>query len=164
MSTIFADSRMEVGKYRHVDINRFNVVLFCLRRLTLGRTRKVIPQPWNMGGGGGVDVTPPVGFLICCNISKRFCLQWKAFNLLYKVRPPSWILSRIRNQVKTVRIVKYSKYSKLVSKCARKINEQLQKTSSADVLSSRGKKIRKPCWRLPTRQLASLSSRVRRES
>ena len=27
MSSIFADSRMEVGKYRHMDINRFNVVL-----------------------------------------------------------------------------------------------------------------------------------------
>ena len=26
MSSIFADSRMEVGKYRHMDINRLNVV------------------------------------------------------------------------------------------------------------------------------------------
>ena len=58
----------------------------------------------------------------------------------------------------------HSKYSKLVLKCVRRINEQLQKTSSAAVLSSIGKKIRKPCWLLPTRQLASLSARVRRES
>ena len=29
---------------------------------------------------------PPPGFLICCNISKRFGLQWKAFDLLYKMR------------------------------------------------------------------------------
>ena len=27
MTTTFADSRMEVGKYGHMDINRFNVVL-----------------------------------------------------------------------------------------------------------------------------------------
>ena len=75
-----------------MDIKRFNVVLenFCFAVV--------------QGGGGGGDRTPPVGFLICCNISKRFCLQWKAFNLLYKMRPPSCILSRIRNQVKTVRI------------------------------------------------------------
>jgi len=25
----------------------------------------------------------PLGFLICCNILKRFCLQLKAFDLLY---------------------------------------------------------------------------------
>ena len=53
---------------------------------------------------GGIDGTFAVGFLICCNTSKRFCLQWKAFDLLYKMRPPSWILSRIRNQAKTVGI------------------------------------------------------------
>ena len=29
---------------------------------------------------------PSLGFLICCNISKRFCLQWKAFDLLNKMR------------------------------------------------------------------------------
>ena len=65
----------------------------------------------------------PLEFLICCSISKRFCLQWKAFDLLYKMRyilwvvallevcdvtnlwspswPPSLIFSSIRNQVKT---------------------------------------------------------------
>ena len=35
-------------------------------------------------GGGGVD-GPPLEFLICCIISKRFYLQWKTFNLLYKM-------------------------------------------------------------------------------
>ena len=34
---------------------------------------------------GGVVGTPLV-FLICCSISKRFCLQWKSFDLLYKMR------------------------------------------------------------------------------
>ena len=69
--------------------------------------------------GGGVD-GPPLEFLICCSISKRFYLQWKAFDILYKMRyilwvltllgglwrcqkwSPSWILPRIKNQVKTI--------------------------------------------------------------
>ena len=29
---------------------------------------------------------PSLEFLICCSISKRFCLQWKAFDLFYKMR------------------------------------------------------------------------------
>ena len=82
-------------------------------------------------GGGGVDGTP-LEILICSSISKRFYLQWKAFDLLYKMRyilwvvallgtcdvtnngrhlgkhlfpswPPCWILPRIRNQVKSSR-------------------------------------------------------------
>ena len=36
---------------------------------------------------------PPLGFLICCNISKRFCLQWKAFDLLYKTRYIPWVVA-----------------------------------------------------------------------
>ena len=28
---------------------------------------------------------PPLEFLICCSISKRFYLQWNAFDLLYKM-------------------------------------------------------------------------------
>ena len=80
--------------------------------------RKVIPPPLYKG----VDGTRPLNFLTCCSISKRFCLQWKAFDLLNKLTyfmaggaagglwrhqtwlpswPPSWILSRIRKQVKT---------------------------------------------------------------
>ena len=48
--------------------------------LTLGHTRKVITPPWYKGGL--IDPPPPLEFLIHCNISKRFCLQWKAFDLL----------------------------------------------------------------------------------
>ena len=62
---------------------------------------------------------PSPEFLLSCSISKRFCLQWKAFDLLNKMGvyfmsdgvtgglwrhqqwSPSWILPRIRNQVKT---------------------------------------------------------------
>ena len=36
--------------------------------------------------GGCMNLPPPLEFLICCNISKRFCLQWKAFDLLNKMR------------------------------------------------------------------------------
>ena len=72
----------------------------------------------------GVDGIPhpPLEFLICCSISKRFYLQWNAFDLLYKMKvyfmgggaagglwrhlqwspswPPSWILLRIKNRLK----------------------------------------------------------------
>ena len=39
---------------------------------------------------GGVD-EPPLEFLINCSISKRFCLQWKAFNLLNKMSYILWV-------------------------------------------------------------------------
>ena len=29
---------------------------------------------------------PPLEFLICCSISKRFYLQWNAFDFLYKMK------------------------------------------------------------------------------
>ena len=42
--------------------------------------------------GGGVD-GPPLEFLICCSISKRFYLQWKAFDLLNKMRYILWVVA-----------------------------------------------------------------------
>ena len=36
---------------------------------------------------------PPQEFLICCSISKRFYLQWKAFDLLYKMRYILWVVA-----------------------------------------------------------------------
>ena len=95
---------------------RFLIVPFLL--LTLGRTCKFIPPPWYKWVGW---MDPPLEFLICCSVSKRFYLRWKAFDILYRMRyilwvvallgglwrhqkwPPSWILPRIRNQVKTAR-------------------------------------------------------------
>ena len=84
-----------------------------LNSLTLGRTIKFIPPPWYKAGGGW------------SSILKRFYLYWKAFDLLNKRRyilwvvalleachvtnkwspswPPSWVLPRIENQVKTAR-------------------------------------------------------------
>ena len=44
--------------------------------------------------GGGVDgPPPPLEFLICCSISKRFYLQWKAFDILYKMRYILWVVA-----------------------------------------------------------------------
>ena len=37
--------------------------------LPFGRTSKVTPTPWYKGGGD-----PSPGFLLCFNISERFCL------------------------------------------------------------------------------------------
>ena len=36
---------------------------------------------------------PPLGFSICCNIWKRFCLHWKAFDLLYKMTYILWVVA-----------------------------------------------------------------------
>ena len=60
---------------------------FCL---THGCTRKVITPPWYRGG---VDGPLPLMFLICCNVSKRFYLQWKAFDFLYKMRYILWVVA-----------------------------------------------------------------------
>ena len=61
--------------------------------LTLGRTRKVIRPPWWKGSGGGGVMDPFLVFFICCSISKRVCLQWKAFDLLYKMRYILWVMA-----------------------------------------------------------------------
>ena len=34
----------------------------------------------------------PQEFLLCCSISKRFYLHWKAFDLLYKMRYILWLV------------------------------------------------------------------------
>ena len=60
--------------------------------LTLGRTRKFIPPPWYKGGGG-LWMEPVLEFLICWSIPKRFYLQWKAFDLLYKIRYILWVVA-----------------------------------------------------------------------
>ena len=44
-------------------------------------------------GVGGVDPPPPLEFLKCCSILKRFYLQWKAFDLLKKMRYILWVVA-----------------------------------------------------------------------
>ena len=125
---IFFPSQLGFGFFVHFGL------------LILGCTRKVIPPPWYKGGGGLMKPLPQ--FLICCSISKRFCLQWKAFDLLYKGKYILWvvarleaydvtthgrhlglILSRIRNQLKSVRINCFS--------CLR-VNAQKNRAKSAN--------------------------------
>ena len=42
---------------------------------------------------GGFDGTPLV--LICCDISKPFYLQWKAFDLLYNMKYILWVVALV---------------------------------------------------------------------
>ena len=50
-------------------------------------------RPPTVVQGGGGWWNPPLGFLISCNISKRFCLHWKAFDILYKMRYILWVVA-----------------------------------------------------------------------
>ena len=43
------------------------------------------------GGGGAWNA--PLEFLVCCSISERFYLQWKAFDLLNKMRYILWVVA-----------------------------------------------------------------------
>ena len=42
-------------------------------------TSTVIQEGW-------MEFPTPLEFLICCSISKRFYVQWNAFDLLYKMK------------------------------------------------------------------------------
>ena len=44
-------------------------------------------------GGGGWGWNPSPECLICCSILKRFLLQWKTFDLLYKLRYILWVVA-----------------------------------------------------------------------
>ena len=52
--------------------------------LTLGRTLKFHTPTVVQGRGRWWNSSPD--FLMCCSISKRFCLRWKASDLLNKIR------------------------------------------------------------------------------
>ena len=57
-------------------------------KLTLGRTHKLIPPLWYKLRESWWNPFPEL--LICCSISKRFFLLWRAFDLLYKMRYILW--------------------------------------------------------------------------
>ena len=44
----------------------------------------------DIGAGSG---RTPLEFFICYSIYKRFCLQWKVFDLLYKMRYILWVVA-----------------------------------------------------------------------
>ena len=56
------------------------------------RTYTQIHTPTVVRGLGGW-IESPLEFLICCSISKRFYLQWKAFDLLYDLRYILWVVA-----------------------------------------------------------------------
>ena len=85
------DISLRVSILRNKTVRKWNN-LFEL--LPLGRTIKFIAPPWYKGGGGWWNPSPE--FLICCSISKRFCLQWKAFDLLNKMRYISWVVTLLK--------------------------------------------------------------------
>ena len=62
-----------------------NSFFFFFIVFTLGRTRNSYPHRGTRGRGGGNWWNPSPEFLICCSISKRFCFQWKTFDLFKKM-------------------------------------------------------------------------------
>ena len=62
--------------------------------LNLWDTCKFIPPPWYKGGGGGWW-SPSLEVLVCSSILKRFCLQWKAFDLLNNMRYILWVVAML---------------------------------------------------------------------
>ena len=44
-------------------------------------------------GGAGVEWNPFLKFWTCCSISKRFYLQWIAFEVLNKMRYILWVVT-----------------------------------------------------------------------
>ena len=63
--------------------------------ITFGRTRKFTPSYKGVVGGGGGRwwMESPPEFLIFCNISKRFYLYRKAFDLLNKMKYILWMVA-----------------------------------------------------------------------
>ena len=59
------------------------------------RTYTQIHTPTLVQGGGGRRgwMEPFLEFLICWSIPKLFYLQWKAFDLLYKIRYILWVVA-----------------------------------------------------------------------
>ena len=62
-------------------------------RWTGQKTLKQIHTPIVVQRGGGGRWNPPLKFLICCSILKRFYLLWKASDLLYKMRYILWVVA-----------------------------------------------------------------------
>ena len=56
-------------------------------------TQTYTPTVVQEGGGW----TPPPEFLICCSISQRFYLQWKAFDLLNNMTSPTIVAINSRH-------------------------------------------------------------------
>ena len=73
-----------------------------------------VHSPWHKGlGGGGGGVLEPLRqvFFTCCSTLKRFFLQWKAFDLLDKMRYILWVLA-LRELVTSPNVVAILDFTK----------------------------------------------------
>ena len=61
--------------------------------LTLGRTRKFIPSPWSKGEGGGLSIPSQSFWYVAVFWNYLNYLQWKAFDLLNKMRYILWVVA-----------------------------------------------------------------------
>ena len=61
--------------------------------LTLGRTRKFIPPLWYKGGGGWLFMEPLPRVFDMLQYLEAICLQWKASDLLNKMRYILWVVT-----------------------------------------------------------------------
>ena len=76
------------------DIGRFRAKPTDLRKVSTSEWHTQSHTPTMVQGGGGGCWTPSsLEFLICCSISKKFCLQWKAFDLLDNMRYILWVVA-----------------------------------------------------------------------
>ena len=84
-----ADYNMKILRTRWVSLTKANYTLLHINKVESNncfnpRTYTQIHTPTVVQAGGGWNSYPE--FLICCSILKRFYLQWKAFDLLNKMR------------------------------------------------------------------------------
>ena len=76
---------------RNISLNFSRALIFWCFVLGIKSLRLTLARIFNCGtsGGGGGWWNPSPEFLICCSISKRFCL------MIFSTRPLTWILPRI---------------------------------------------------------------------
>ena len=73
---------------------RVQIMEIVVELLTLGRTLKFHTPTVVQGRGRWWNSSPD--FLMCCSISKRFCLRWKASDLLNKIRFILWVVALLK--------------------------------------------------------------------
>ena len=92
------------GNYTRIDFSVVFIGKYCLvcdvvsffYRIPLNPRTYIQSHPHRRTRGRGGGDRTPLGFLICCIISKQFCLRWKAFDLFYKRRYILWVLALLK--------------------------------------------------------------------
>ena len=91
------------GNYTRIDFSVVFIGKYCLvcdvvsffYRIPLNHRTYIQSHPHRGTRGRGGLIEPP-WVLICCIISKPFCLRWKAFDLLYKKRYILWMVALLK--------------------------------------------------------------------